>query len=150
MLKRMIYSCTPWRTYPTFKVTFGNNIIKLTLEEEYLKISNKRIYYENILKFGYKKTYFYFFINKRTYFILKTKKSRQISQIIYERCIFLLNRDYLNSESDTEYETDSSFSENFSPDHEDRPPDYSSSEEDNNLAESYLDNPLYPRAILEN
>ena len=60
MLKRMIYSCTPWRTYPTFKVTFGNNIIKLTLEEEYLKISNKRIYYENILKFGYKKTYFYF------------------------------------------------------------------------------------------
>jgi hypothetical protein len=150
MFKRLINSCFPQQRYPTFRVTFGNESVKLILEEEYLKISNKRIPYEDILRFGYKKTYFYFYLNDNLYIILKTIKSRQISNIIYERCIHLLNQEILCSDNESHFETDSSLSETSSRDLDDRPPDYSSSEENNYAPTSHIDNPLYPRPIIEN
>ena len=141
MLKRFFNSCAPRNIYPTFRVTFGNKPMILTIEDEYLKISKHRIYYGDILKFGHKRTYFYFFTDERTYIILKTRKSRQISDMVYSRCLELLEDEYeiSSSPSDPDGTIDSI-----------RPPDYSSDEDDEYQHTFTIENPLVPRQILEN
>ncbi len=141
MLKRIFNSCAPRSIYPNFRVTFGNKPMILTIEYEYLKISKHRIYYGDILKFGHKRTYFYFFTDERSYMILKTSKSRQISELVHSRCLDLLEDEYEISSRPSDPDGTIDF---------DRPPDYSSGEDDEYQHTFIIENPLVPRQILEN